>query len=201
MGRIAKKMKVVPGTATTMVKSLEESDWVYYEPRKGVRLTNKGRQLAIRVLRKHRIVEMFLVKVLDLDWTEINEEAELLEHAVSDKLVERMDQFLGHPSVDPHGDPIPSPTGKLEKSRLVALNEAAMGAELEVSRITRQDGEFLQYIHDNGLIPGTMVSIERKDAMADLLEVQIEGKSNTLSIGGTPASDVWVTERIGEDEE
>ena len=128
MGRLAAAMGVVPGTATTMVKALSDSGLVAYEPRGGVRLTRGGEQLALHVLRRHRLVELFLVKVLGLDWSEVHEEAEELEHAVSDKVLERMDQVLGHPSVDPHGDPIPSAKGKVDESRHGSLADCARAA-------------------------------------------------------------------------
>src|SRR2546421_11449826 len=113
MGRVASAMGVVPGTATTMVKALADSGLVAYEPRGGVKLTRGGEQLALHVLRRHRLVELFLVKVLDLDWSEVHEEADNLEHAISDKVLEKIDGYLGRPSVDPHGDPIPVAKGKL----------------------------------------------------------------------------------------
>ena len=113
MGRIASLMGVVPGTATSMVKALADAGLVNYEPRGGVMLTRAGEQLALHVLRRHRLVELFLVKVLGLDWSEVHDEAEELEHAISDKVLERMDALLERPSVDPHGDPIPTARGKV----------------------------------------------------------------------------------------
>src|SRR5437016_5672128 len=121
MGRLASAMGVVPGTVTTMVKALADSGLVTYEPREGVRLTRGGEQLALHVLRRHRLVELFLVKVLGLDWSEVHEEADELEHAISDKVLEKIDQYLGRPSVDPHGDPIPSAKGKVPDSRMESL--------------------------------------------------------------------------------
>src|SRR5689334_14179600 len=112
MGKLAAAMGVVPGTATTMIKALADSGLVSYEPRGGARLTRGGEQLALHVLRRHRLVELFLVKVLKLDWSEVHAEAEELEHAISEKVLERMDSLLGHPSVDPHGDPIPPAKGR-----------------------------------------------------------------------------------------
>ena len=114
MGKLATAMNVVPGTATTMVKALADSGLVEYEPRGGVRLTRGGEQLALHVLRRHRLVELFLVKVLGLDWSEVHPEAEELEHAISEKVLEKIDTLLGNPSVDPHGDPIPSPKRSCE---------------------------------------------------------------------------------------
>ena len=113
MGKLATAMGVVPGTATTMMEALADSGLVAYEPRGGVRLTRGGaRVLALHVLRRHRLVELFLVQVLGMDWSEVHPEAEELEHAISDKVLERIDTLLGHPSVDPHGDPIPPPRGR-----------------------------------------------------------------------------------------
>ncbi len=116
MGQLASALGVVPGTATTMVKALAESGLVRYEPYAGVRLTPAGEKLAARVLRRHRLIELFLVQVMGMSWTEVHDEAEHLEHAVSDRLIERIDEMLGRPSADPHGDPIPGPEGTLEPS-------------------------------------------------------------------------------------
>src|SRR5438445_13678959 len=118
MGRLASAMGVVPGTVTTMVKALADSGLVAYEPRGGVRLTRGGEQLALHVLRRHRLVELFLVKVLGLDWSEVHSEADELEHAISDKVMEKIDAYRGRPSVDPHGDPIQPAKGKLADVRL-----------------------------------------------------------------------------------
>src|SRR5437016_2893505 len=115
MGALASAMKVAPGTATAMVKTLAEAGLVDYEPRGGVRLSSKGEKLALHVLRRHRLVELFLVEVLCLDWSEVDEEAEELEHAISDKVMARIDKALGHPQFDPHGDPIPTAKGKIPR--------------------------------------------------------------------------------------
>src|SRR3954464_9902471 len=120
MGKLATVMGVVPGTATTMMKALAGSGLVAYEPRGGVRLTHGGEQLALHVLRRHRLVELFLVKGLGLDWGEGHIEAEELEHAISDKVLEKIDTLLGRPSVDPHGDPIPLANGKVEASPITS---------------------------------------------------------------------------------
>src|SRR5688500_5319107 len=117
MGQLAAALGVVPGTATTMVKALSESGLVRYEPYAGVRLTPGGERLAALVLRRHRLIELFLVKVMGMNWTEVHDEAEQLEHAVSDRLIERIDAMLGHPATDPHGDPIPGPEGTVEIGR------------------------------------------------------------------------------------
>src|SRR5438034_8848513 len=104
MGALASAMKVAPGTATAMVKTLADAGLVDYEPRGGVKLSSKGQKLALHVLRRHRLVELFLVEVLGLDWSEVDEEAEELEHAISEKVLARIDELLKFPKVDPHGD-------------------------------------------------------------------------------------------------
>src|ERR1700749_269113 len=103
MGQISTALNVAPGTVTAMVKALADSGLVAYEPYSGVRLTPSGRQLAAHVLRRHRLTELFLVKVMGMDWSEVHTEAEELEHAVWDRMVQRMDEMLGYPSSDPHG--------------------------------------------------------------------------------------------------
>ena len=113
VGHLATAVGVSPGTATTMVKALAESGLVRYEPYAGVRLTAPGRRLAALVLRRHRLIELFLVKVMGMSWADVHDEAEQLEHAVSDRLIDRIDEMLGRPAVDPHGDPIPDPEGTL----------------------------------------------------------------------------------------
>jgi len=124
MGRLAEVMNVVPGTATTMVKALADSGLVAYSPRNGAKLTAAGKQLALHVLRRHRLVELFLVRVVGLDWSEVHAEAEELEHVISEKLLDRMDTLLGHPTADPHGDPIPTPTGNCRRVRRIRWRRA-----------------------------------------------------------------------------
>src|SRR4026209_1753954 len=115
MGQLATALGGVPGTATTMVKALADSGLAQYEPYVGVRLTPAGEKLAALVLRRHRLIELFLVKVMGMSWIDVHDEAENLEHAVSDRLIERIDEMLGRPQVDPHGDPIPDPEGTVDR--------------------------------------------------------------------------------------
>src|SRR5947207_9831901 len=121
MGHVAAALGVTPGTATTMVKALAESGLVEYEPYSGVRLTASGEKLAGLVLRRHRLVELFLVNVMGMSWAEVHEEAEQLEHVVSERLIERIDEMLGRPTHDPHGDPIPTAEGTIARAELDTL--------------------------------------------------------------------------------
>src|SRR6478609_6872236 len=169
MGRLASAMGVVPGTATTMVKALADSGLVAYEPRTGVRLTKGGEQLALHVVRRHRLVELLLVKVLGLDWSEVHDEAEELEHVISDKVLDRIDAYLGHPSVDPHGDPIPSAKGKVAATRHASLADCALERKFRVARVLDQDPAFLQFVERCGLMPGVSVIVQVRDQHADAI--------------------------------
>jgi DtxR family Mn-dependent transcriptional regulator len=144
MGQLASALGVVPGTATTMVKTLAESGLVKYEPYMGVRLTPAGERLAALVLRRHRLIEQFLVQVLGMNWSEVHDEAERLEHAVSERLIDLIDEMLGRPAVDPHGDPIPGREGELAEHSYIDLLSCPVEAPLLVARVTDQDAKFLR---------------------------------------------------------
>src|SRR6267143_1283552 len=130
MGQVASALRVTPGTATTMIKALAESGLAEYEPYSGVRLTAAGEKLALLVLRRHRLVELFLVQVMGMSWAEVHEEAEQLEHVVSERLIERIDEMLGHPTHDPHGDPIPTAEGAITTRPLESLLTCPVGTRL-----------------------------------------------------------------------
>ena len=173
MGRFAQVMGVVPGTATTMVKALADSGLVSYEPRGGARLTRAGEQLALHVLRRHRLVELFLVKVLGLDWSEVHIEAEELEHAISDKVLDRIDALLDHPDVDPHGDPIPPARGRPHAaSTCASLADCESGKRYRVARIVDQEPGFLQFVERCGLVPGVILNIESREELADAIRLR-----------------------------
>ena len=191
MGQLAAALGVVPGTATTMVKALAESGLVRYEPYMGVRLTPAGERLAALVLRRHRLIEQFLVQVLGMNWTEVHDEAERLEHAVSERLIDRIDEMLGRPSVDPHGDPIPGPEGELARQTYPDLLTAPVRCGLVVTRVTAQDAEFLRFVEQHDLKPGQRVEIESRDPASD--SVTVRGETGQLTtIGARAASKVLV---------
>lgn len=190
MGHIAAALNVVPGTATTMIKALSESGLVLYEPYSGVRLTAAGEKLAALVLRRHRLVELFLVEVMGMSWAEVHDEAEQLEHVVSDRLIQRIDAMLGHPKTDPHGDPIPGPEGKLEENALQTLLTCPLNTPVTVTRISDQDAAFLRFLELNGLKPGQSIEVEARDPAAD--SVSIRGKDRQVTIGTQAASKLLV---------
>jgi len=193
MGRLAELMAVVPGTATSMVKTLAEARLVDYEPRSGVRLTAQGRALALRVLRRHRIIEAFLVDMLGMDWSEVHDEAEELEHVVSDKVLERLDAVLGRPRVDPHGDPIPAASATREPrcSSSGALPDVPEGVTIVIARIIEQDAPFLRFLARHGLTPGAAVTVLHRDSLADSQTVQADGHA-PVTLGTTAAAKVHV---------
>lgn len=192
-GRLAHAMGVTPGTATSMLKTLAGSGLVDYEARRGARLTAQGEALALHVLRRHRLMELFLVQVLGLDWSVVNEEAELLEHAVSDRVIEAIDVLLGRPTADPHGDPIPGRGGHIEGAGDRSLATCVVGLEVEISRILNQDPDFLRFLDGAGLTPGARVRVERRDAAADAVTVRA-GSGAPVSMGAGAAGKILVRE-------
>ena len=169
MGALATALAVVPGTVTTMVKSLADAALVEHRPRQGVRLTSEGRRLALNVLRKHRLIETFLVHVLKMDWATVHAEAEQLEHAISDEVLDRLDALLGHPLTDPHGDPIPSRQGQLDSQVYATLATCVVEKPLRIVRIADQSAEFLQFAEQHGLRPGESVRVVTRHLAAGLV--------------------------------
>ena len=187
MGQLASALGVVPGTATTMVKTLAESGLVHYEPYMGVRLTDAGEKLASLVLRRHRLIELFLVKVLGMSWAEVHDEAERLEHAVSEQLIDRIDEMLGRPESDPHGDPIPTAEGTISHPEYVDLLSAPLNIPLTVVRVIDQGPDFLRFIEERHLMPGSTVTIESRDDMADAVLLRMD-TGDAVTIGTRAAS-------------
>jgi DtxR family Mn-dependent transcriptional regulator len=192
LGRLAAVMGVVPGTVTSMVKALDEDRLVHYEPRTGVKLTRRGEKLALHVLRRHRLLELFLVKVLDFDWSEVHDEAEVLEHAISDKLLQRIDEYLEHPTTDPHGDPIPDAAGTVIERHVWTLADCETGREVQVARVDSEDPLFLRFANDHGLLPGRTVVVEAHDPAADALTVRAAGHPPVV-VGTTAARRIHAT--------
>jgi DtxR family Mn-dependent transcriptional regulator len=194
MGQLASRLGVVPGTATTMMKALSESGLVHYEPYAGVRLTPAGEKLAGLVIRRHRLVELFLVQVLGMSWAEVHDEAERLEHAVSERLIDRIDEMLGRPAVDPHGDPIPTAEGRVTTPEDEDLLTAPPGIGLAVTRVTDQDPQFLRFVERHELVPGKAIVVTARQPGADAVTVRLpDGRETT--IGARAAAKVRVKRR------
>jgi len=181
-GRLANALGVSPGTVTSMLKTLAESGHAKYRPYEGVILTESGRQVALRIVRRHRLIELFLVQTLDLTWDQVHEEAENMEHAVSDFLVDRIDDFLEHPEVDPHGDPIPAQDGELrgENHQTTTLAEYPAGSQVRITRVLKQEPDFLRYLSESGLEVGSVATILSIDAIAGVVTLQLPAHDTTL---------------------
>jgi DtxR family Mn-dependent transcriptional regulator len=173
-----------------MLKTLSEASLATYTPYEGARLTPAGDRLALAVLRRHRLIELFLAQTLEMAWDEVHEEAEHLEHAISDRLAERIDAYLGHPDVDPHGDPIPRADGSLPEPGGVPLTNLDQGSSFRLVRVVDQDPVFLRYLTESGLDLGTrgVVSVHRAEAGA--LVLQIDGR--LVALGRDAAAKVLV---------
>ncbi len=159
MNALALAMGVTAGTATVMIQGLAEAGYVDYVKRIGSRLTVNGEREALKVLRCHRLVESFLVKILGLDWSEVHEEAHLLEHVISERVLDKMDALLGHPETDPHGDPIPSAAGRIDRTSYLCLAEAQHDKPFRVVRILDQSPDFLRFLESKGIGPGELVVV------------------------------------------
>jgi DtxR family Mn-dependent transcriptional regulator len=191
MGQLATALGVTPGTATTMVKTLAESGLVEYEPYAGVALTDAGQKLAALVVRRHRVVELFLVQVMGYRWDEVHDEAEQLEHVVSERLIDRMDEMLGRPGVDPHGDPIPDATGVVKLQEAHTLLTCPLKTTVTITRVIDQDKVFLRFIESNHLKPGESIEVEERDSASD--SVRVRGKDDQrITIGTRAASKLLV---------
>jgi DtxR family transcriptional regulator, Mn-dependent transcriptional regulator len=178
-GQIAIALRVLPGTVTSMLKTLDESNLATYTPYEGVRLTASGRALALRVLRRHRLIEQFLSETLNLTWDEVHEEAEHMEHAVSDRLIDRIDKYLGEPSVDPRGDPIPRSDGTLPRPEGMPLANLAKNQTFRVVRVVDQDPAFLRYLSECGL---------DLNASGEIVENRPEAGALVIRLGDRPVA-------------
>lgn len=156
---IADRLAISPASVSGMMRRLAEQRLITHEPYRGVRLTGAGRRAALRTLRRHRILECYLTEVLGYEWDRVHDEAERLEHAASDELIERMATALGDPVHDPHGAPIPTRDGRVEEAPLRTLASTAPGEQVRVRRVQDEDAERLRYLAELGIRPGAMVRI------------------------------------------
>lgn len=156
---LAEHLSVTLPSATSMLKSLSADDLVEYAPYRGALLSESGMRIALRVIRNHRLIEAFLVRTLGYGWDEVHPEAERLEHAVSDDLVDRIDRFLSHPRFDPHGDPIPTADGRIERRQTRSLLEVGPRRTARVVRVLDQSAEVLRYLETLELMPGADVEV------------------------------------------
>lgn len=156
---IAERLAISPASVSGMMRRLAEQGLITHEPYRGVRLTADGRRAALRTLRRHRILECYLTEVLGYPWDRVHEEAEQLEHAASEELIERMAKALGDPLRDPHGAPIPSRDGVVEETTRRTLTDAAVGERVRVRQVMDEDAERLRYLAELGIRPGAVIRL------------------------------------------
>jgi DtxR family Mn-dependent transcriptional regulator len=180
-GQVATQLEVSPGSVTSMLKTLSEAGLAIYTPYEGVHLTSTGKALALRVLRRHRLIELFLAKTLNLSWDEVHEEAEQMEHAVSDRLVDRIDAFLDFPDVDPHGDPIPRADGSIAAQTNYRLTQCQAGDHFRLTRVMDQSPDFLRYLTETGLSLGTTGHVVTNREEAGIVTVIVSDGEMTLA--------------------
>ena len=163
-----------------MLKTLNESGLAVYRKHEGVQLTPAGEALAVRIVRRHRLIELFLVRTLDMSWDEVHEEAEHIEHAMSDLLIDRIDAFLGYPAADPHGDPIPRADGTIQNPASQTLAQCHVGDKFRLVRVLDQSPEFLKYLTESGLPLGAEGSVVANSDQAGIVTVQVGRDKTTL---------------------
>jgi DtxR family Mn-dependent transcriptional regulator len=187
---LSEKLQISPASVSEMIKKLAEEGTLTHTPYKGVELTNEGKLLALRIIRKHRLWEMFLVQVLHFGWDEIDDEAERFEHIMSDKMEEKIDHVLGHPSADPHGDPIPSKDGVITCSMSYPMIEAREGTMVRVLRVSDSNSEMLQYVSSIGISLNKEIAVRQKMNFDNSLLVRIGDRE--VNISSTIASNIFV---------
>jgi DtxR family Mn-dependent transcriptional regulator len=170
---IAESLSVQPASVTGMVKRMAEAGLLRHVPYHGVQLTGPGVRAALKVLRRHRIIETYLCERLSFAWDDVHEEAERLEHAASDHLVERMAVALEFPSHDPHGAPIPTPAGEIEETDDFTLADAVPGSQVRIRAVRDEDAERLRSMEAKGLVPGACLHVEAEQQASDVVAVRI----------------------------
>ena len=187
---IAQRLLIAPASVSGMVRRLADQGLLSYERYRGVKLTERGRRAALRTLRRHRIIESYLSKALSYPWDRVHSEAERLEHAASDELVDRMASAIGEPNVDPHGAPIPSREGLVDETEYFPLAELGAGLGVRVVRVSDEDPEMLRYLAEIGIIPGVELLIVSKAPFSGPITLRIGAALQ--SIGPSLAAQVLV---------
>lgn len=189
--RIATARGVKPGSATSMIQRLDRLNLVDYQKHYGVTLTDSGNEIALEVIRHHRLVELYLIEALGFSWDEVHEQADILEHVISEELEEKIAAALNYPSFDPHGDPIPSREGLIVEVETLALSDLPLNTLAVVSRVPdNAQGDLLRYLAQLGLVPGSMLSVVEAAPFEGPLTVNIDGKEEV--IGNRIASAILV---------
>jgi DtxR family Mn-dependent transcriptional regulator len=181
---LAERLGVSAPSVTSMLGKLKRERLVFHAPRAGARLTSRGRREALDMVRRHRILETFLVRVLGLDWSEVHEDAEILEHHISDRVLAAIDRLVGHPAEDPHGHIIPSPHGHVRRRSLAPLASLPEGTRATVREIREADQARMARWKQAGLVPGARLVMRGVHRLDDVFEILVEGKRLVTGSGG-----------------
>lgn len=192
-GDVARSMDVSPASASNMIKRLDDLDFLTYEAYEGATLTKPGRTVALEVIRHHRLLELYLKEVMGFSWDEIHEEAEILEHHISERFESRIEEMLGHPSRDPHGHPIPTRDGTVDELPTRSLADLEAGDAAPIDHIADEDGELLDLLEQRGLLPGATVAVVETRPLDGLLVVAVDGTEQLI---GTPVAQKVVVEPV-----
>jgi DtxR family Mn-dependent transcriptional regulator len=188
---VAERLSISSASVSNMFMRLRKMGLTEYEPYQGASLTEAGRVEALRLLRRHRLIETFLLERLGYPWEAVHEEAESLEHSVSDEFTERLAEFLGHPAYDPHGDPIPASDGTLEADDSFPLSAATAGQRVRIYRVGDEEAAKLAYLEEHGLMPGRLLEVKEVRALDGVVTVESED-GETRSFGGPLAGSIYV---------
>jgi DtxR family transcriptional regulator, Mn-dependent transcriptional regulator len=183
--QLSERLSVAPASVTGMLKRLSNMDppLVRYQKHHGVQLTEEGRQISLQIVRKHRLIEQFLVQMLGYSWDEVHEEAERLEHAVSFRFGERLARLLGEPDFDPHGDPIPDRNLRLPAQQTVPLNEVDTGQRVTVRRVNTSDAALLRYLAELGVQPGAEIWVKLHVPFDRTVHIRVSGSESERVLG------------------
>lgn len=190
---IAASLAVAPPSVSGMIRRLSDTGLIEHVPYRGVQLTNQGRRAALKMIRRHRVIELYLTQRLGYDWDGVHDEADRLEHAVSDELIERMSGALGDPRYDPHGAPIPTAAGEIEEAALVTVADAGVGTRLELRQVVTEEPAKLRYLAGQGLVPGTSMTVTQRQPFNGPTTVSL-GASGERVIGLELARLLWCRE-------
>lgn len=189
---LARELKTKPASVTDMMKKLKVKKLLHYQPYKGFRLSSEGSKVALGIVRRHRLWEYFLSEKLKFSWDEVHEVAEHLEHVSSKKLIDKLDEFLGFPRVDPHGDPIPDMNGKIKSSPQVSIAELAQNKIAIVCHVADQSSEMLELLNHKNISIGTRLEVKKKFEFDHSLEIKIN-KQPAFNISEQFANNIFVT--------
>lgn len=187
---ISDRMEVSAASATNMMQKLADMRLVEYVPYRGVSLTDAGEKIALEVIRHHRLIELYLAEALGYSWDTVHDEAERLEHVISEEFEDRIDAMLGHPTTDPHGDPIPPKIGRPPEGTSRRLTEAAIGESVVVRRVSDRDGDFLRQLASLELVPGTRVRVVGRERAGGPITLERDGLR--LSVTDQVAQRIYV---------